>query len=204
MVTVKICGLTEAGDAMLAAEAGADYLGFVFAPGSPRQLALGACVWIRALPVTGKVGVFRNQGEPLIAEVRERAGLELVQLHGQEPPELCERLGGREKVIKALTVQSRVDWGQVRAYASVARILFDAGAGTGQPFPWEILRQAPDGLDFWLAGGLRPGNVARAIAACRPKGVDVASGVESAPGRKDPVKLRAFVAAVRRAREEAS
>lgn len=203
MVTIKICGLTDAGDAMLAAEAGADYLGFVFAPGSPRQLDLGACLWIRGLPMTGKVGVFRNQAEALIRQVWERAGLELVQLHGEEPPELCQRLGGREKVIKAVTVRGEVDWGKVRAYASVARILFDAGAGTGQVFPWELLRQAPEGLEFWLAGGLKPGNVAQAIAACRPKGVDVASGVESALGRKDPVKVRAFVAAVRRVREEA-
>jgi phosphoribosylanthranilate isomerase len=204
MVTVKICGLTSAADAMLAAEAGADFFGFVFAPGSPRQLQLPACLWIRALPVRGKVGVFRNQEEAFIREVWQRADLDLVQLHGQEDPELCARLGGRERVIKAISVVASVDWEEVRAYAPVARILFDTAGGSGKSFPWELLRQAPPDLPFWLAGGLQPGNVAQAIALGQPAGVDVASGVESAPGKKDPVAVRSFIAAVRRACEAIS
>ncbi|MDW7966608.1 MAG: phosphoribosylanthranilate isomerase [Thermoanaerobaculum sp.] len=197
MVTVKICGLTDGGDAMLAAEAGADFLGFVFAPGSPRSLALSDCAWIRALPCAGKVGVFRNQAPSFVEEVREAGRLELVQLHGQEPPELCHALGGRERVIKAVTVDQQVDWGMVAAYAEVARILFDRGGGGGQPFPWRLLACPPFPLAFWVAGGLKPGNVGGAIATCHPAGVDVSSGVESAPGRKDPVKVRAFIRAVR-------
>lgn len=182
---------------MTAAEAGADFLGFVFAPGSPRTLELGDCAWIRALPMAGKVGVFRDQPLSFIEEVRERAGLSLVQLHGQEPPELCQALGGAERVIKAVPVQGSVDWSVVATYAAVARILFDSGGGTGRVFPWQLLTCPPWPLGFWLAGGLKPGNVGVAIKLCRPAGVDVSSGVESAPGRKDPAKIRAFVRAVR-------
>lgn len=201
MVTVKICGLTNAGDAMLAAEAGADFFGFVFAPGSPRSLLAVDCIWIRALPLSGKVGVFRNQEEGLIVELRGKAGLQLVQLHGSEPPELCERLGGPRAVIKAVLVRGSVDWGLVSAYASVARVLFDTGAGSGRPLSWDLLRSAPGTIRFWLAGGLRPGNVVKALEIARPEGVDVSSGVESEPGRKDPVKLKAFISAVRRGSE---
>lgn len=197
MVTVKICGLTNAGDAMLAAEAGADFLGFVFAPGSPRTLLPADCRWIRALPFPAKVGVFRDQEEALIVKVREEAGLQLVQLHGSEPPELCERLGGARAVIKSVLVRDSVDWGLVSAYASVARVLFDTGAGSGRPLCWDLLRNAPGTLRFWLAGGLNPGNVAKAIEIAGPAGVDVSSGVESEPGRKDPVKLKAFISAVK-------
>lgn len=197
MVTVKICGLTDAGDAMMAAEAGADFLGFVFAPGSPRTLSLTDCGWIKALPSPSKVGVFRDQDPAFIEKVRELAGLALVQLHGQEPPGLCRVLGGAERVIKAIVVRDAVDWGLVKAYAPVARILFDAGGGSGRAFAWDLLARPPLGLSFWVAGGLKPGNVRDAIAACSPAGVDVSSGVESAPGRKDPVKVRAFIRAVR-------
>lgn len=197
MITVKICGLTGAFDASMAAAEGADFLGFVFAPSSPRTLSLADCGWIKALPFAGKVGVFRDQLQDFIQEVREEAGLALVQLHGQEPPELCQALGGAEAVIKAITVDSTVDWGLVQAYAPVARILFDAGGGSGRTFPWELLAHPPVDLKFWVAGGLQPENVARAIACCAPAGVDVSSGVESSPGRKDPGKVRAFIRAVR-------
>ncbi len=182
---------------MLSAEAGADFLGFVFAPGSPRTLAMADCPWIEAVPFASKVGVFRDQDVGFIEEVRAKAGLALVQLHGKEPPELCARLGGRKRVIKALTVSEEVDWGAVAAYATVARILFDSGGGTGRVFPWSLLSNPPLPLEFWIAGGLSPENVGAAIAACGPAGVDVSSGVESAPGRKDPAKVRAFLSAVR-------
>ncbi len=197
MVTVKICGLTNTADALLAAEAGADFLGFVFAPSSPRALSLAHCGWIKALPFAGKVGVFCNQSREFIQQVREKAGLLLVQLHGQEPPELCHALGGPSAVIKAITVGENVDWQLVARYASVARILFDAGGGSGRSFSWELLARRPFAMSFWLAGGLKPENVAQAIAACAPAGVDVSSGVESSPGRKDPGKVRAFMRAVR-------
>lgn len=197
MLTVKICGLTSAFDAMVAAEAGADYLGFVFAPGSPRSLSSEDLAWIRALPFAAKVGVFCDQSADFIWQTVEAAGLAWVQLHGAEPPSLCAELGGAARVIKAIQVADRVNWELVRTYAPVARILFDAGAGSGGSFPWELLRQPPWPWPFWLAGGLRPDNVAQAIAACAPAGVDVSSGVESAPGRKDPAKVRAFLAAAK-------
>ncbi|MFN3413252.1 MAG: phosphoribosylanthranilate isomerase [Thermoanaerobaculum sp.] len=197
MLTVKICGLTDAGDALMAAEAGADYLGFVFAPSSPRTLSVADCLWVEAVPFPAKVGVFRDQPRDFIEQVREKAGLSWVQLHGQEPPELCEALGGRQAVIKVITVETSVDWELVKTYAQVSRILFDAGGGSGRSFPWELLASPPLALRFWIAGGLSPDNVAQAIAVCAPAGVDVSSGVESCPGRKDPVKVRAFIRAVR-------
>lgn len=199
---VKICGLTRPEDARAAAEAGADYLGFVFFPASRRRLDEAACDWIRALgPAPPKVGVFRDQEDAFIARVREAADLQLVQLHGDESPGVCTALGGRGNVIKAVSVADAVPWGRVEEYAAVALLLFDTasptGGGTGRAFDWGILDHRPAGLEFWLAGGLTPENVAAAVARVRPAGVDVASGVESAVGRKDPDRMRAFVSAAR-------
>lgn len=200
-VTVKVCGLTSAADARLAAAAGADYLGFVFSPHSRRCVPIEACEWIRQVHGASRVGVFLNQSESFVRRIRDEARLDAVQLHGDEPPELCERLGGAGSVIKAIAVEERVDWILVSAYSDVARVLFDtatpAGGGSGVRFDWRHLRDPRAPASFWLAGGLDPTNVVRAIATCRPCGVDVASGVESAPGRKDPDKIRAFIAAAR-------
>jgi phosphoribosylanthranilate isomerase len=200
-VTVKICGLTGPADADAAARAGADFLGFVFFPTSPRFVGPAAVAWIRSVEGAPKVGVFRDQDPEWIASVRDGAGLAFVQLHGHESPALCAGLGGRERVIKALGVGEAIDWGAVAEYARVARVLFDTGSpsggGTGRRFDWRLLGGAPADLPFWLAGGLTPANVAGAIAAVRPAGVDVASGVESAVGRKDADKIGAFIAAVR-------
>lgn len=200
-VTIKVCGLTNADDARAAVDAGADFLGFLFSPVSPRCVGGAAAAWIRLIGGAKKVGVFRDQDPGLIRRVREDAGLDLVQLHGHETPERCAELGGREKVIKAIPADERPDWGLVAAYGQVARVLFDTGSpsggGTGRPFDWRLLAGAPPGLAFWLAGGLTPENVARALAEVRPAGVDVATGVEAAVGRKDLGKMRAFIAAVR-------
>lgn len=206
-LAVKICGLTSASDAAEVAAAGADYLGFVFFPASKRCLAEADCEWIRA--VRGRtVGVFRDQDPGLVAAVRDRAGLALVQLHGGEPPELCGALGGRDRVVKAISVAGPVDWGRVAAYAAVARVLFDTaspiGGGTGAVFDWALLDGRPPGFEFWLAGGLRPENVADAVRRLRPTGVDVASGVERQVGRKDPARIRGFIAAARAAEQELS
>jgi phosphoribosylanthranilate isomerase len=206
-VTVKICGLTNPEDALDARAAGADYLGFVFFPASRRCLTESDAGWIRAVP-GAKVGVFRDQDPGVIAAIRESAGLELVQLHGAETRETCETMGGRGRVIKAISVGERIDWGRVSAYAEVARILFDTasptGGGTGRAFDWGLLGDRPVGLDPWLAGGLRPETVGDAVRRFRPSGVDVASGVEQAVGRKDPARIRAFIAAVREADREGS
>jgi phosphoribosylanthranilate isomerase len=202
-VSVKICGLTSLDDARATVAAGAEFAGFVFFPGSSRRLETDAVAWIRSLSGVRRVGVFRNQERALIERVRDGAGLDLVQLHGDEPVELCAALGGRERVIKAIPVHAAVDWGRVARYARVARILFDTasptGGGTGRAFDWRVLADRPRDLEFWLAGGLRPENVAQAIVAVRPAGVDVASGVERDVGRKDNARMRLFVAAVRAA-----
>lgn len=202
-VTVKICGLTSAADAGLAVQAGADLIGFLFDPASPRWIGGEGPVWVHGAGGATKVGVFRNQGADEVARMRDRAGLDLVQLHGDEPPEMCAALGGRNCVVKAIHVAGEVDWVTVRRYAAVARILFDtasrAGGGTGRTFDWDVLAAAPADLRFWLAGGLTPENVAAALARARPTGVDVASGVESRVRVKDPDKMRRFVAAVRAA-----
>ena len=200
-VTVKICGLTNAADAGVAAREGADFLGFVFFPVSRRCVGPSAASWIRVLGGAAKVGVFRDQDERTIRQVREDATLDLVQLHGSESPEMCEALGGRERVVKAISVGRAVDWARVAEYARVARVLFDtdskSGGGTGRLFDWRLLAEVPADLGFWLAGGLTPENVAGAVARVGPAGVDVASGVEDPPGRKDPDKVRRFIAAVR-------
>jgi len=203
-VTVKICGLTSAADARAAAAAGADFLGFVFYPASKRAVGPSAPGWIREVVGAPRVGVFRDQEVSAIRGLRDEAALDLVQLHGGEPPEVCEALGGRARVIKAVSVGRDVDWGIVAAYAAVARVLFDAaspsGGGTGRSFDWRLLASTPSDLEFWLAGGLTPENVARAVRDVRPAGVDVASGVEGSPGRKDADRLRRFISAVRSVR----
>jgi len=200
-VTVKICGLTREADAREAVAAGADYLGFVFYPASRRCLDEGAFAWIRALAGAWKVGVFSDQDLDLVRRVREAAGLDLVQLHGEESPALCAELGGRGRVIKAIAPSASLDWTKVTSYGEVARVLFDTpsvrGGGTGRAFDWRRLASRPPDLEFWLAGGLTPDNVGAAVRELRPAGVDVASGVEAAVGRKDAARMRAFVAAVR-------
>lgn len=205
-VTAKICGLTSAGDARAALDAGADFLGFVFFPGSPRCLPVDAAAWVREIRGVPRVGVFRNQDEAFVARLAAEANLDLIQLHGHEAPGMCARLGGRAHVIKAIPVGDTVDRDLVEEYASVARILFDtasaAGGGTGRSFDWALLSPGARPGGFWLAGGLRTENVGAAIAALRPAGVDVASGVESIVGRKDPARMRAFVAAVQAAEVE--
>lgn len=201
---VKVCGLTNPEDALAAATAGADVLGFVFFPHSRRSLSPAAASWIAQLPPRpAKAGVFRDQDPSFVAEVVGIARLDLVQLHGEESPEVCAQLGGRQAVIKAVSVAGPLDWGRVRAYAEVAQVLFDTasatGGGTGRTFDWSLLAGRPPDVPFWIAGGLNPTNVAAAINATSPDGVDVASGVELAMGRKDPDRMRAFVSAARAA-----
>lgn len=201
---VKICGLTTPEDARAAAAAGADLVGFVFFPGSRRRLGEGEAAWIRELPDTPpRVGVFRDQDPAWVEEMVGRAKLSWVQLHGAEAPEVCAALGRCSRVIKAVSVNGPLDWGRLAAWAEVAQILFDTasptGGGSGRPFDWSLVARRSCQFPVWLAGGLEPDNVASAIALVRPQGVDVASGVEIAVGRKDPARMRAFVAAARAA-----
>jgi phosphoribosylanthranilate isomerase len=201
-VKVKICGITSAEDALAAVDAGADALGFMFYAPSPRCVTReSAAPIIRRLPpFVAKVGVFVN---PTAEEVRQAiadCGLDTLQFHGEEPPEFCSQFGLR--ALKAFRVQGPETLKTLPDYSGVAWLLdsFVAGArgGTGHTFNWDIAAQAAKlGGRVILAGGLTPENVADAVRKVRPYAVDVSSGVESAPGKKDAAKVRAFIAAAK-------
>jgi len=204
MVKVKVCGITNLEDALLAAEAGADALGFNFYLRSPRYIAPEeARRIIKVLPqAIFCVGVFVNEERPeTVARMAAVSGVGAVQLHGDESPEYCAALVER-RVIKALRVgkdfvpegaaQYRVESVLLDAFSASAR------GGTGETFDWTLARKTREVVaQLYLAGGLTPENVAGAIAAVAPYAVDVCSGVEFAPGRKDMSRVRAFISAVR-------
>jgi phosphoribosylanthranilate isomerase len=206
-VFIKICGITSVGDGLMAAEAGADAVGFVFYPMSPRRMtAERAAVVARELPpLVLRVGVFVNASRDEMARVADAVGLDLLQLHGEEPPALFAQLPRRG--LKALRVGKGFAPSEALEYEGhAAGLLVDTRApgdtmmpgGTGQTFDWRLVEQVRAGARFlMLAGGLSPENVAEAIGAVRPDGVDVSSGVEGLPGRKDAARVRAFVEAVR-------
>jgi phosphoribosylanthranilate isomerase len=204
MVKVKVCGITNLGDALAALEAGADALGFNFYARSPRYIAPeDARRIIGALPREVLcVGVFVNESDAGEVERKaEAAGVAALQLHGDESAEYCAALGGH-RIIKALRVGEDFAPEQAARFPAQS-ILLDAYSprargGTGETFDWELARRTRELIaQLYLAGGLTPDNVASAIAAVHPFAVDVCSGVELAPGRKDAVRMRAFVAAVR-------
>ena len=192
---IKICGLTNSEDAEAAVAAGADFVGFVFRPGTPRAVDPGAAGWIHEITGAEKVGVFLDSPIETVVRVRDFLGLDWIQLHGEEPDSFMEVLG--EKVIRRVKVETEVDWDRVAHLAERCLPLFDPGAGDGATWAWEVLRERLPGVRFGLAGGLTPDNVADAVRTVRPHLVDVSSGVESEPGIKDNAKIRAFVDAVR-------
>ncbi len=197
---MKICGVTNPEDAELAVAAGADLVGFVLVPGTPRYVDPAGARWIREVRGAQRVGVFRGASLEDVLGLRERLGLDRVQLHGGEPVAWCDRLG--TGTIRAVPVREAVDWAEVASAAAAGCIpLLDPGGGSGRTFDWRLLRAAPPGLRFGLAGGLRPDTVAEAVRRARPWLVDVSSGVEVEPGRKDPEKVRAFVQNARAAAE---
>lgn len=215
MFRVKICGITSVGDARAVAAAGADAVGLNFYAKSPRYVGVEkAREIVGALPdELVKVGLFVNAAEEEVCETFDRLGLDLIQLHGDEPPEFLARLGGRP-VMRAFRL-GEAGLGPVRGYLADCRqlecvprwVLVDASVegsygGTGEVADWRTLREYPrdsDSPPLVLAGGLTPGNVAEAIRTVRPAAVDTASGVEARPGRKDPAAVEAFVRAARRA-----
>lgn len=206
---VKVCGLTRLEDARVADEAGAAYLGVILAPGYRRSVTADAAgVMFRRL-LARPVGVFVDaDGDSLLAAA-ESAGLYAVQLHGDEPPELADRVrSAGYRAWKAVRVRHADDVAAAlgRYAGAVDALLLDgydpaAAGGTGTRFDWAavagVLRARPDAPPIVAAGGLRPENVAQAVRTLRPDAVDVSSGVESAPGIKDPAAVRAFVRAVR-------
>ncbi len=199
---VKICGLTRAEDAREAARLGADAIGLVFYPPSPRAVGVAAArAVLRGLPpFVTVVGLFVDPSEDEVRRVLDQVPLDLLQFHGEEPPEACARYG--RPWIKAIPMREGVDlWAERRRYAGAAGLLLDTyqpgvAGGTGQRFDWG--RIPPElGREIILAGGLNPETVAGAIRAVRPYAVDVSGGVESAKGIKDPAKMAAFLREVR-------
>ncbi len=202
MIEVKICGVTRAEDALLAAELGAELIGFNFWPGSKRYCPPDVAQRIieRLPPRVKVVGVFVNPQRAQASEVAKRVGLHLVQLHGDERPEACT--GYAVPVVKAVQVRETPTLQSLRSWP-VQALLLDAPSegfgGSGRTFAWQLAAGVSRELPVWLAGGLTPENVGDAIRAVRPRVVDVASGVEVAPGIKDPDKLARFIAAAREA-----
>ena len=212
---IKFCGTTSLSDALASVEAGADALGFIFAPSKRQITAEKAQEIIRGLPAgVDRVGVFVNEREDRIREIAEAVGLSSVQLHGSESPDFVARLksethaGRRLGVVKTVVIEGDFHLQLERLVTAALppdSILLDSGAGSGRTFDWRGVRPFLTGTEmrFIVAGGLTPENVSLALQMFRPFGVDVVSGVESAPGKKDPEKLHAFVAAVRNAEKEA-
>jgi phosphoribosylanthranilate isomerase len=201
---VKICGLTSVADAVAAAEAGADMIGLMFYHKSPRHISIAQAVEIsRALsPFVLKVGVFVNPTEAEVMEALSACGLNLLQFHGDEPSEFCTQFGAMS--LKALRVKDADSIAALENFSTDA-FLLDAYSksglgGTGEKFNWDLAVEAQKfGKPIFLAGGLTPENVADAVRKVQPFAVDVSSGVESAPGKKDAAKMRAFIQAVKSA-----
>lgn len=201
MVRVKVCGITNSDDAFRAVELGADALGFIFYKGSKRYIdPRDAHPIISSLPpFVSSVGVFVNQGPDEIKEAVETSGVDTVQLQGDETPEFCTLLP--YKLIKAVRVKDTVNTEEVELYPVLA-ILFDKHTdemygGTGTSFDWGVLKGIAISKKVILSGGLTPENVSRAIETVRPYGVDVSTGVEDSPGKKNHMKMRKFIEAVK-------
>lgn len=206
MVRVKICGITSAADAQAAIEAGANLIGFNFYEKSPRHIAEDEAARIRVqLPKRVKaVGIFVNRLPADVIALRSSLELDAVQLHGDEPPEAVAEIAPVVPVIKAFRVEPEFPLTSLDEYSRAFAFLFDAAhtgqyGGTGRTTDWDVARRAAASHRIILAGGLKVENVAAAVRIVRPYGIDVASGVEFSPGKKDPGRLREFIQEVRRA-----
>jgi phosphoribosylanthranilate isomerase len=201
---LKICGITREADARLAAECGADAVGFVLWPGSPRYVSPEHAARLAATLPAGieRVGVFVDESPAAVASVVRDVGLTRVQFHGDETPATCA--SAPVPVVKAFAVGPSFRPAAVDAFGPALTVLLDADAGrarggTGGAFDWAVARRVAARRPTILAGGLTPENVVEAIRTVCPHGVDVSSGVEARPGLKDADKVRRFVDAVRRA-----
>ncbi len=204
---IKICGITRPEDAAVAVACGADAIGLVFAE-SPRRVSIERAAQIAAAvpPPVARVGVFVDADPAYVEQAVRVAGLTAVQLCGRETPLVCDAAG--VPVIKVLTVGTDFGWEGAEPYRGhAAALLLDThvtgkAGGTSQAFDWHTVGATPEWAPVFIAGGLSPSNVAECVRVTRPFAVDVSSGVESAPGIKDPEKIAAFCAAVRSADEE--
>lgn len=204
MVRVKICGITNLEDGLLAAELGASALGFVFAT-SPRQIEPNKAKEIinKLPPFVTKVGVFVDEDKEKVKEIAALCELDVLQFHGGEEPSYCQEFS--QKVIKAFRIRDLSSTSNLSSYRVSAYLLdtYVEGieGGTGTTFDWQIAEEAKKvGQPIILSGGLSPANVAEAIEKVRPYAVDTSSGVEESPGKKDPTKLKKFFEEVNRAR----
>ena len=211
MVRVKICGITKWEDAKLAAELGAHAIGLNFYEQSPRCMTPFAATEIlrRLPPFVAPVGVFVNWEEAAVLALAKALRLGTVQLHGEEPARVVERVAAQMPVIKALRLGQGTDAPDFAKYRAASAFLLDAAVsghygGTGTTGNWHAARTAAQSQRVLLAGGLTPENVGEAIRIVRPYAVDVASGVETRPGKKDPAKMKAFFEEVGRASREIS
>jgi phosphoribosylanthranilate isomerase len=199
-VFVKICGVTSEEDALLAVAMGADAVGFIFAP-SPRQIAPQKAADIaKRLPMEiVTVGVFRDETRQRVVDTIHHTSLRAAQLHGGETPGDSHWIRQRVRLVIKAFAAGDAELEAADDYGADAILIDSASPGSGDVFDWSLAEGAPSNRRVILAGGLTPANVADAVRAARPWGVDVASGVESTPGRKDATRLRAFVTAAKAA-----
>ena len=209
-LTVKICGLSTPEALEVALDAGADMVGFVFFPLSPRNISYktASALEARVRGQAQKVALSVDADDTMLSYVVDALGPDILQLHGNESPLRVAAIKARFKlpVMKAIAVESKADLAAIARYAAVAdHLLFDARpprdatrpGGLGNAFDWSLLQNLKPGVPFMLSGGLNAGNVGEALRLTRAPGVDVSSGVERAPGQKDPDKIRAFIRAAR-------
>ena len=201
---IKICGITNSKDALAAVEAGADALGFILHEPSPRHVPLEtAAEVIRLLPpFISRVGVFVNASQEFITRAVSQCGFDTVQFHGDEPPEFCRTFRSL-KTIKAIRIKDKSSLEGVSDFGTDALLLdsFVMGqrGGSGVAFQWDLVVELCQSQRVILAGGLTPNNVAEAVQKVSPYAVDVSSGVEESPGKKDLQAIRAFIRAARSA-----
>ena len=201
MTRIKICGITHLKDALTAVDAGADALGFIFVPDTPRFVNSDqvAAIVAELPPFVTTVGIFANKDAAKIKTIADQCRLDAVQLHADVTPEFCRNLD--KKVIKVVRVKDKSSLSILSNY-DVNAFLLDTYVegkmgGTGKVFDWNLALQARNYGRIIVAGGLNPDNVAQAVRHVKPYGVDVGSGVESVPGHKDPDKIRKFIDAVK-------
>ncbi len=197
---VKICGITNEDDALFAVAMGADAVGFIFAP-STRQIAAQQVFNItrRLPPEILTVGVFRDELPSRVIETVNRAGLKAAQLHGHESPAMVAEVAEQIRWVIKAVVAGSPDARRVKEFGTDLIMVDAPSPGSGELFDWSLLGEVPEGPRLILAGGLDPDNVATAVRKVQPWGVDVSSGVEKSPGRKDPMKVKAFIERARAA-----
>ncbi|HKN19744.1 MAG TPA: phosphoribosylanthranilate isomerase [Dissulfurispiraceae bacterium] len=197
MVRVKICGITNIEDASAAVDYGADALGFIFFPESPRYVSPETALEITSFlpPFVTAVGVFVNEAEQKMREIMQYSGMNVLQLHGEEPSAMC---AAWHRVIRTLRIKDFTDLTPLEDCRRVAAFLLDAYSpgqfgGTGQIFNWDIAVEAKRFGNIILSGGLNPDNIDKAIRRVMPYAVDVSSGIEEKKGKKDLKKMRLFI-----------